>query len=739
MITPGNQVKLLDFGIAKLTGLQTGTRGASATTLTQTGAGKILGTAPYMSPEQIRGDPIDARSDLFSFGCVLYEMLTARQAFLRKTSADTIAAILKEDPIQSTKFGKDVPPGLIELIKSCLKKNPEDRPSSAKSLVSELKSILSAPQSFVAQKHTSPSYRRTFAVILVMIAATFSIFYAFQYFRHSASSHEIRSIAVLPLKNLSDDPQQEYFADAMTEELISSFARIGSVRVISRTSVMGYKEAKKPIPEIAKELNVDAVLEGSVLLVKDRIRITAQLIDGPSDRHLWAQTYDRDLKDVLALQNEVASAIADEIRIQLTPQEKKGLLHSSKVQPAAYQAYLRGKYQLYPPDLSDSNPLLAVQMFERAIQIDPSFALAYAELSHAHCITYFYEVDRSPERLTKAKSALDRAFQLQPDLPQAHVALGYYYYAGSKNYATALGEYALAEKSMRADHELLELMAAAYRRIGNYDAAINQLKKAFELSPREALVAYDLAITLQIARKYEEAEKYFDIAISFIPDQPTGYFDQAWNYLLWKGDKTKARALLEKMPNTVSYEANFTWFFLELTDGNYLKSLEGLGPPPKGPGDQASRIFWTGYVYDRLNRRTEALSSYEDARKRLEKLTQALSGNEIVPCVSCAEKRSLLAETYAALGRKADAVKEAKQATEMDSVSRDAVYGPDRIVDLAFTYVLLGDFNAAIDQLETVVSKPARRISIPLMRIDPRWDPLRRNPRFQKLVASNTS
>jgi TolB-like protein len=291
-----------------------------------------------------------------------------------------------------------------------------------------------------------------------------------------AKTERIESLAVLPLKNLSGDPSQEYFADGMTEELIATLARIESIRVISRTSVMEYKDARKPLPNIAKELNVDAVLEGSVLQDGGRVRITAQLIDGRTDRHIWGESYERDLRNVLALQNEVTRSIVQEIKIKLTPQEKAHLEGAPAIDPEAYQAYLRGLDYRARPEISEENLRLAVEMFDRAIELDPKFVNAYTELSIAHSAMFHFGHDRTEDRLKKAKDAATRAFELQPDLAEGHVALGYYYYWGRRDYAQALREFGLAVKDLPNSSKLRWGTGSVQRRQGMFNESIGNIK-----------------------------------------------------------------------------------------------------------------------------------------------------------------------------------------------------------------------------------------------------------------------
>ena len=371
-----------------------------------------------MSPEQVRGDTVDARTDIFSFGCVFYEMLTGKRAFSRETVADTLSAILKEDPpIQ------EIPLQVQEVVKHCLEKNPEQRFHSAHDLAFAQKAILNASgfTRTAESRLSSPRLILITAVVLAGIGLLTGLL-LWQKSSHSVStSKRIRSIAVLPLANLSGDSQQEYFSDGMTDELISDLAKIKALRVISRTSVMQYKATRKPLPQIARELNVDAVVEGSVLRSGNRVRITAQLIDAPTDTHLWAESYERDLRDILALQSEVAKAIASEIRIQMTPGELRRLSSSRPVNPEAHEAYLKGRYQINKYNKEGFENGIAY--LEQSIAKDPNYAPPYAALATCLAWRALEGLDSPATFFSRAKTAALKALQLDDELVEAHVAL----------------------------------------------------------------------------------------------------------------------------------------------------------------------------------------------------------------------------------------------------------------------------------------------------------------------------
>ena len=398
-VTPQDRVKVLDFGLAKAIW---GTEGrpdlAQPATVAGegTGTGHILGTPGYMSPEQARGAEVDQRTDIWAFGCLLYELLAGTRAFKSETVSDSVAAVLESEPDWAALPAK-TPPRIRELLRRCLQKDANRRLNhiaDARTTIQEVQRGRSrrAPQRGTAEPARN---RRRPAV-------------------------RIRALAVLPLTNVSGDPEQDYFADGMTEALIAELAQIHALRVISRTSAMHYKASRKPLPEIARELGVDGIIEGSVMRAGDRVRITAELVHAVTDRHLWARSYERDLRDVLQLQSEVARAIAEEIEVTLTPQERARLSRVQQVNVESHEAYIRGHY-FWGRMLPDKS----IEQFRRAIAIDPDNAAAYAGLADAQCMLFGAALQVVPagEIAPLARSAALKALELDESLAEPHVTL----------------------------------------------------------------------------------------------------------------------------------------------------------------------------------------------------------------------------------------------------------------------------------------------------------------------------
>ncbi|HUK52695.1 MAG TPA: protein kinase, partial [Candidatus Binatia bacterium] len=426
VITPKGRVKVLDFGLARLLRPS----GETDLTVSVTATPAAAGTLPYMAPEQLQGEEADARSDLYALGAVLYEMSTGQRAFREEQPTRLLDSILHRPPVPPRARNERVSAELERIILKCLEKEAARRYQSAKELSVDLRR-LAEPSSAVAAppEPELPALKarlwRTPALVgvgllAVVLLGGLVIGLNLDRLRGPAAGAPIRSLAVLPLDNLSHDPTQDYFADGMTEELTADLAQIGALRVISRTSVMQYKGTRKTMPEIGRELNVDALIEGSVLRAGQRVRITAQLLRVAPERHLWAKSYEGDLGDVLSLQSRVAREIADGIQVALTPQDQARLSSSRKVDPEAYEAYLRGRHAWEQANGADLRR--SIELYKQALARDPNYALAYAGMADSYTmLSDFYLPPR--DVIPQATEAANKAIALDDSLAQAHSAL----------------------------------------------------------------------------------------------------------------------------------------------------------------------------------------------------------------------------------------------------------------------------------------------------------------------------
>jgi eukaryotic-like serine/threonine-protein kinase len=512
MLTEQGHVKVMDFGLAKrvedLPSPDQATRELGAAHLTAHGS--IVGTPDYMSPEQVKGATLDRRSDLFSFGVILAEMFGGRHPFRQPSTGETLSAVLREPPDLSG----DIPQGLGDVVRRLLAKRPEDRYESAADVRADLARASSSATIVAAvPAHGAPAVwkRVAWSASALGLALVGYLIMTSGLWRPASPAPDaatvIRSIAVLPLDNYSGDPNQDYFAEGMTDELTANLATISQLRVISRGSVMQFKgKNRPPSPDIAAKLNVDAVVEGSVSRSGDRVRITAQLIDARADKHLWAKTFERSSRDVLALQAELASAIAREVNVRLTSSEQLRLTATPSVNPEAHDAYLKGRYFFNRP--SDENLRKAIAQFEEAVTLSPGFAPAFSGLSDAYLWAGYNEgFLTATEARPKAKAAAEKAVTLDDHSAEAHTSLGvfklFYEYdlpgcerefrrafALNPNYAFAHDQFG---------------MALAFQ--GRFQEAIAEGARAIELDPLSPQVLIDATVPFMFQRNSEAAKR----------------------------------------------------------------------------------------------------------------------------------------------------------------------------------------------------------------------------------------
>ena len=522
-VTTRGQVKLLDFGLAKLLPQRSpGSAASSARTATRargflTETGAIAGTVAYMSPEQARGQKLDVRTDLFSLGAVLYEMATGRPPFAGGTLALLFDEILNRTPVPPTSLVLELPLELERIVLKALEKDRALRYQTTTELRGDLMRLKrdrtgarpSAPANAVAGRFSGTGPR----------------------------------LAVLPLANLSRDPEQEYFADGMTEALIASLAQIRGLRVISRTSAMHYKGTRKALPEIVRELRVDALVEGSVLRSGDRVRITTELIHAASDQHLWARSYERELSDVLALQSEVARAVAAEIRVTLTPDEESRLAHARRIDPEALEAYLRGKYCWNKFTSEGSQE--AIQYLLQSVGRDPEHAAAHAWLSHAYNVLGVNGHAPPRETFPRAKAAALRALEIDEALADAHVAAAAVSYFYEWDWPATERALKRAMALNPSDVTALELHSYYLQTLRRTDDAIDAMKRAKALDPLSLIINADLGFAHFLARQYDEAIRQFEQTLGLERNFPPAHGGIGFA-LLYRGRVSEAVAAFER-------------------------------------------------------------------------------------------------------------------------------------------------------------------------------------------------
>jgi serine/threonine-protein kinase len=544
MLTARGQVKVLDFGLAKRSHPAKAGEGTATLTASQTAPGVIMGTLQYMAPEQLLGQLADGRSDLWALGVVLYEMAAGVQPFQGQTGFELSSAILNQPP---RPLPAQVPTALRGVIERCLEKEPGRRYQQAGDVRAALEAIRGgtiAP--WVAWRYRLAHHRwLVLANALLLVAAVLvglDVGGLRRWLPSWVATPTFRSLAVLPVANLSGDPEQEYFADGMTDALITDISKIGALKVISRTSVMQYKGVKKPLPEIARDLKVDTVLEASVVREDGRVRVTAQLIEAASDRHLWAESYERELTSILALQSEVARAVARTVRVRLRPQEETRLAGARAVNPATYEAYLRGMFYLNKSTPADIQK--GMTYLHEAVEKDPADPWAYAGLALGY-IEIAHGADPTEDALQRAKAAAETALKLDDTLAETLAVSGFV-----KGYYEWKWEE--ADRDIRRALEVNPSLAIAHYHLswfhalfGRMKEAIEEHKRAKELDPFNPLHTAWLGELYRWERRYDEASTEALKSIEMDPQFPVGYYVLGLVYQD-KGEYDKAIAATQK-------------------------------------------------------------------------------------------------------------------------------------------------------------------------------------------------
>jgi eukaryotic-like serine/threonine-protein kinase len=538
-VTGDGRLKILDFGLAKLWRPFT----ASAATESLSETHTIAGTLLYMAPEQLLGGKIDTRTDIYAAGLVLYEMATGQHPFAGVEHSQLIGAILQRFPVPLTALNRKLSVELQRIIEKCLEKEPDHRYQSVREMAVDLRRLAMPSSHVLTVGSPSPAQQRrgrylvaaaiTAAILIVAAIVMWNLGGLREQLPNRSGSPQIRSLAVLPLANLSGDISQDYFADGMTEALITNLSKIRALKVISRTSVMQYKGARKPLPQIARELNVDGILEGSVQRSGERVLVTAQLIDAATDTHLWAESYERDLRDVLVLQSEVASTVAREIRVALTPEETRHLGSAAQVNPEAFEAYLKGRFHWYK--LSKEELDNAERYFQLALDKDPHYALAYVGLADVWMLRGDAGFLPPLETVPNAKAAVTKALELDETLADAHVSL--------------------------ANLRLFER---------DWSAAEREFQRAIELNPSHANAHFMYADYLISRRRNSEWEREIHRALEL---DPISYFLQCFYgwHLVYLGRYDEAILQINKVLAT---QPDYSSAHLGLWGAFYKKGME---------------------------------------------------------------------------------------------------------------------------------------------------------------------
>jgi serine/threonine protein kinase len=731
--------KLIDFGL--VTGvIEPRGGGAPATEPLRRGRRShtgFIGTPHFASPEQFAGATTDARSDIYSLGVTLWFMLTGKLPFdgtREEIQSQQRSGILSLNQL------KGVPRTVGELLNRMLQVDPAKRPQSPAALKEQVnKCIVAIDAAKQTQRHRFV-YSALAAVAL--IAAALGTFYVQQRkLILSAANENVpeKSIAVLPFENLSGDPDSAFFADGVQDQILTGLAQIANLKVISRTSVVNYRPgSERNLDEIGRQLSVAHVVQGSVQRSGDRVRVDAQLRDARTNRRLWAHNYDGDLSNVFAIHSEIAKAIAEQLHVTLSPAEKNAIERQPTTNITAFGLYTRAKNLLVKEGIDNSRAILlpAIDLLNQAIARDPTFLDAYCLLAWAHDLLYFIGDDHTPARLALAEAAIEEASRLRPDAGEPHLARAWNLHWGYLDYNGALTELELARQSLPNDEQIPRLAGYIYRRQGRWKESARSLERAVDLDPRNVGTLQQIALSYGHLGRYAEQQQALDRVLAIEPNDVATKVERASVEIDSKADTRPLHKVIDSIrvtnPAALATVAD-SWLICALAERDVAAANAALiaCPPEEAPlSNQAvhfSRPFIQGLIARMTKDDEEARVAFTAARAEQEKIIQAQPNYGPALCV--------LGLIDAALGEKEKALREGRGAVELLPAEKDAIDGPIMIKYLVMIAAWVGNNDLACDQLAILVHGP-NPPSYGALKLLPHWDPLRGDPRFEKIVAS---
>ena len=725
LLLAGRHVRVADFGIARAV------TAAGGDSLTATGV--AIGTPVYMSPEQAGGSKdVDGRSDLYSLGCVLYEMLAGHPPFTGGT-AHEILARHSMDAVPSLAAARPtVPEGLERAIATALAKVPADRFSTAAQFADAL-----ARRGSSATVGAARSSRRVARLAVIAVAGMVTVGGAILMLRPSpkAPGYARTAIAVLPFQNLSAQGPHAYFAGGLHDELLTQLSKVAALKVISRTSVMGYQSTKTPLRQIASELGVGSVVEGSVQIEGSRLRVNVQLIDAATDAPVWAERYDRTLDDAFAIQSDVAQRIVAAVGAALSDAEQQRLAAVPTANAEAYRLYLQGREYLIRPGFLRRNEEIAQQLFETALARDPGFALAHAALSEVHGRMFWFRYDPSPARAARQRAEAEAALRLAPELPQAHVAMGLAHFWGRRDYRRALEEFRVALKGLPNDARVWQLIGTVHRRLGNWDEVLAAFEKATQLNPRDAQLFFGFGgYTYQLMHRYADAVRAYNRALTLVPDLYDAALAKGWTYVRWEGQLDTLRAALSQVPTAAELGPRGTRAALYVQLLHWERNADSLlqvltmarAPVFEGQDFLLPSSLYAAWAHRLHGDRPAARAAFDSARVLLDSVLRELPDDWRVHAA-----RGL---ALAGLGRRDETLQETRWLQQSVVYREDALQGPQVAEDRARILAQAGEVEAALDEIERLLAGPSW-LSVHTLRLDPLWDPIRDHPRFKALLA----
>jgi serine/threonine-protein kinase len=726
--------RVADFGIARAIDEAGGEK------LTETGF--AVGTPEYMSPEQAaaRRD-LDGRSDVYSLGCVLYEMLVGQPPF-RGSPEAVIGQHLTEEPRSVTAGRPLVPSHVAGAVHRALAKTPADRFNTAaqfsEALGPRVSAVVTPPPSPAEPTPRSWRWRRFAVIGIVAVLGMAGAAVALGRWGRGGTNgarYPHTAIAVLPFQNLSADGPHSYFAGGLHDELLTQLAKVATLSVRGRTSVMGYAGTTKSVRVIADELAVGAIVEASVQVVGDRLRVNVQLIDAATDEHLWAERYDRTLDDGFAIQSDVAQQIVAAVGATLGVPERTAITEAPTANAEAYRLYLQGLEYHGRSGRLRPNWEIAQSFFERATAMDSTFALAHAALSQVHGEMSWWRYDPSSERMVRQREAAEKALRLAPTEPRAHLAMGLVHYFGRRDWHAALQEYRIALEGLPNDAEVWAWIGYAHRRLGDWDEALAAFDKVVALDPRNADALGDLgAHTLPLLRRYREAVEWYNRSLSLAPDVAERDVNRGWTWVLWQGRLDSLGAVLDRYPvetNLGALGSTSAWQALRLLAERKSDSLLGLlRRAPQSVLDAQNfylpTTLYAAWAHQLREDHLAARAAFDSARALLDSVVTVLPGDWRV--------HAARGFALAGLGRDREALGEARWLQQSTVYLKDAFDGVRPAEDRARILAGIGHADAALDEIERLLAGPSR-LSVHILRLDPRWDPIRQHPRFQALLV----
>ncbi|MGE5213200.1 MAG: protein kinase domain-containing protein [Nitrospirota bacterium] len=742
-IKPGNilldakgQPHLTDFGLARLI------EGESTVTRTL----DVLGTPSYMAPEQAGGGNtnITNATDVYGLGAVLYQLLTGHPPFAGGTTYETIKLLLETEPRALHLWNPKVDRDLSTVCLKCLQKDPQRRYSSALAVAEDLERWLKhepiqARRIGIAARgrkwlQRNPTSAAVIVLSLALIAALSVILWKTDLFRTT----ETTGIAVLPFENLSNDREDASFADGIQDDLLTKLAKIASLKVISRTSVMGYR-GQHNTREIANALGVSHLLKGNVRKTGAWLHVNVQVIDARTDSRIWAEEYDRDVKDMFAMQSDIAQTVARQLGIKISPAVRQAIERPPTADITAFDLYSRCKTLLLTVTLNSNgkaNLLQAVDLLNQAVAHDPTFFQADCQLAWVHDQLYFFGFDHTPERLALAKAAIESAFRLRPDAGEAHVARAEHLYHGYRDYDGALSELEIARQTLPNDARLFALKAYIERRRpgGSQEEALHNLERAIDLDPRNAFMLKQTAVSYDYLRRYHDEAVVFDRALAIDPDDVESKAGRAAVEFDWKADTLPLHRLIDELhnkdPGAIQSIAD-TWLLCALAERDpaaAANALAALGD--NSTGNEAVKYsphFLKGLTARMAKDDAKARVAFTAARAEQEKQILARPDDAGALCV--------LGLINAALGHKDEALREGRRAVELLPVEKDPIDSARIMACLATIAAWVGDKQLACANLRHAVRYPTGP-SYGQLKLLPSWDPLRGDPCFEEIVAS---